>query len=332
MSKKLNIKSLLIIFAVLLVIVVLVAVRDSKKGDRSFKVDLIPLDSAQVTAITIYPRSYKNNPIKLQKESGTWKLLTGDKSYTAEKNTIKEILNTLIHLKAERVAATDKGKWATFEVNDTSATRVTLGTGKKSAADLYIGKFSYQQPKNPNPSYNYGQQGKMTTYVRLADDKNVYAVNGFLSMMFNRKADAYRNKTIINSDRLEWTRLSFNYPGDSSFVMNKENNKWMINGLLADSTSVMRYFNSIYRLVSSDFVDNEKPQSSTPEFSLKIEGKNFVNPIQVDAYVSDTTNGYLIATSQNKDTYFSSKKSKLAAKLFFGKNHFLKKQTKTNHN
>ena len=331
MSKKINIKSLLIVFAVLLVIVVLVAIRDSKKGDRSFKVDLIPLDSAQVTAITIYPRSYKDNTIKLQKENGIWRLLKGDKSYTAEKNTVKEILNTLTHLKAERVAATDKEKWATFEVNDTSATRVTLGTGRKTGADLYIGKFSYQQPPNSNP-YNYGQQGKMTTYVRLAGDKNVYAVDGFLSMMFNRKTNDFRNKTIINSDRLDWTRLSFTYPGDSSFVMNRENNKWMINGLLADSASVIRYFNSIYRLKNSDFVDDKKPQSSSPEFSLKIEGKNFANPIQVNAYAADTTNNFLIASSQNKDTYFSSKKSKLTATLFVGKNHFLKQQTLTKHN
>ncbi len=324
MSKKLNIKSLLIVFVVLLAIVVLVAVRDSKKGDRSFKVNLIPLDSASITAITIYPKSDKNT-IELKKSGNTWELETKNKSYTAELNTIKEMLSTLTNLKAERVAATDKSKWGTFEVNDTSATRVVLNNGKRSGADLFIGKFTYQQPKNPSP-YNYGQQGTMTSYVRLAGDKNVYAVNGFLSMMFNRTADNFRNKTIINSDKLDWTRLSFNYPADSSFVLNKENNKWMINGLLADSASVAGYFNTIYRLTSSDFVDNEKPESSAPVFSLKIEGKNLANPIQVNAFVADTTNGYLIASNQNKDTYFSNNKSKLTEKLFVGKDKFLKKK------
>jgi len=322
MYKKLNIKSLIIIFAVLLILVILIFYIDSRKGERTFRSNIVDIDTSRVTSIIIYPKTIRQEPVEIQRKGYLWKIKSQQKLFNADENIVNNILKTLTELKPKRVAATDKSRWKEFEVTDSLATRVQLITGKKKGADIYFGKFSYQQPKN-QMAYYYNQRGTITTYVRIADEKIVYVVEGYLGMTLNRELNDFRNKSILKSDRSNWTRLSFTYPADSSFYLIKEGGKWLVNGLLADSGSVTDYFNSISRLTSSDFIDDQKPLYGGPDFTLNIEGDNFVKPIQVKAFKADTTNRYLITSSLNEGTFFSGQKSKLTEKIFIGKNRFL---------
>lgn len=322
MYKKLNIKSLSIIFAVLLILVIIIFYIDSKKGERTFRSNIVDIDTSKVTSILIYPKRSNLEAVEIQRKGSLWKVKSGQKLFNADENIVNNILKTLTELKPKRVAATDKSRWKEFEVTDSLATRVKLITGKKTQADIYFGKFSYQQPKN-QMAYYYNQQGTINTYVRIAGDKIVYVVEGYLGMTLNRELNDFRNKSILKSNKSNWTRLSFTYPADSSFYLAKEEGKWLVNGLPADSASVAEYLNSISWLSSSDFIDDQKPLHSEPEFILKIEGDNFTRPIQIKAFKTDTANRYLITSSLNEGTFFSGRKSKLAEKIFTGKSRFL---------
>jgi len=322
MYKKLNIKSLIIIFAILLILVIIIFYMDSRKGERTFRSNIVDIDTSKVTSIIIYPKSYRDEPVKIQRKGYLWKIKSQQKLLNADENIVNNILKTLTELKPKRVAATDKSKWKEFEVTDSLATRIQLITGKKTEADIYFGKFSYQQPKD-QMAYYYNQRGTITTYVRIANDKIVYVVEGYLGMTLNRELNDFRNKAILRSNKSDWTRLSFTYPADSSFYLVKEGGKWLVSGLMADSGSVADYFNSISWLTSSDFVDDQKPLYGEPDFTLKIEGDNFVKPIQVYAFKADTINRYLITSSLNEGAFFSGAKSKLTEKIFVGKNKFL---------
>ncbi len=322
MYKKLNIKSLSVIFAVLLVLVIIIFYIDSRKGERTFRSNIVDIDTSKVTSIIIYPKTNREEPVEIVRKGNLWKIKSREKLYNADENIVNNILKTLTELKPKRVAATDRSRWKEFEVTDSLATRVKLLTGKKTGADIYFGKFSYQQPKN-EMAYYYNQRGTITTYVRIAGDKIVYVVEGYLGMTLNRQLNDFRNKSVIRSDKSKWTRLSFTYPADSSFYLVKEGGKWLVNGLLADSGCVKEYFNSISWLTSSDFVDGQNPLQDEPDFTLKIEGDNFVRPIQIKAFKADTTNRYLITSSLNEGTFFSGRKSSLTEKIFTGKNRFL---------
>ncbi len=324
MFNKLKLKSLLLIFIVLLIIVLVVYYIDSKKGERSFRADIVDVDTSKVTSIVIYPRLNKEEPLEILKKGSLWKISHRSKLLNADNDMIINMLKTLVELKPKRIAATDKSKWKEFEVDDSLSTRVQLLTGKKTGADLYIGKFSYQQPKGQMPGYYNQQRGTLTTYVRPADEKTVYVVDGYLSMAFNRDINDFRNKSIIRSDSKSWTRLSFNYPADSSFALVKEGDKWTIDGLLADSATVYKYFNAISRLNSQDFVDDYRPLSDQPVFELKIEGDNIINPIHIKAFKADTVHQQLISSSINEGTYFSGSKTKLTGKIFAGKGKFFR--------
>jgi hypothetical protein len=327
MYKKLNLKTLAIILVILIVAAVAVYLSDSKKGERSFRARMVDADTSKITTVVIYPRAEKENAIELKKESDGWKVISGTDVYPADEIMVRNMMALLADLKPQRLAATEKSRWKEFDLTDSAATRVKLYTGKKLATNLYVGRFSYQPPKNQNP-YNYGQQGTMSTFVRLADEKNVYSVEGFLAMSFGRGINDYRKKIVTRFNKQDISKLSFTYPADSSFALVREGNNWMVNGLVCDSASVATYFNTLSMLSSSYFVDNKKQPDNQPVFTLNIEGNNFVTPIVVKAFESDSTIRYIVSTSLNKGAYFSGKDNNLVNKIFVSKNRFFKQQEK----
>ncbi|MBN2275352.1 MAG: DUF4340 domain-containing protein [Bacteroidales bacterium] len=318
-----NIKKLSFIFIFLLVLVALVLLIDQKKGKKTFRTDLFNADTAEITAIVIYPGADQSKPLTLLKNGKDWIVKEDEKAFSADPGMVKEMLRTLNDMKATRVAATEKARWKEFEVDDSTSTRILVKKGKKTVSALYLGKFSYQMPKNTNPYDYYNRQPEISTYVRVGDEKFVYVTKGFLTMVFNRSLNDFRNKVIIRSNSNDWNRLTFSYPADSSFIMLKDKGQWFVDGIVVDSAKAAEYLSSVAWVSNDDFVDDQKPVSNKYDLSLKIEGDNMVSPIVLTAYAADTTHGYLLHSSENQGVYFSGKKSGLTDRIFVGKTELL---------
>ena len=217
------------------------------------------------------------------------------------------MLRILPQMKPERVVATDKSEWPNYQVTDTASVRVKVEQGSKVVADFLVGKFSYTQYKQ-------------TTFVRPSDANEVYAIDGFLAMIFNKSMNDLRNKNLVYVNQSDITRLTFTYPADSSCILTKGNKIWKINGVNADSVKVANYLSYISSASGDDFVDNLVP-SGKPVLSLKIEGKNF-NPIEINAFAADTTHKYTVVSSTNPDSKFSGAKFNLTQRIFLGPKQF----------
>ena len=308
MYRKINIKLLAGIFVVLLVVAVMVEMIDMRKGNRTFKQDLVNVNADDVTAIEVNAKSAAGKPVTLKKENDVWKVEADGKTYRADQSVASSMMAQLNGMKPKSLVTNDKDRWDEFEVTDSLGTRVKLFNGKDLLADVIFGKFSYSQPQT------------MTSYVRLAGDKDVYGVNGMLGMSFNRNVNSFRDRTLISSNIANWKKLTFTYPADSSFTLEKINNKWMINGVAADSASVVRYFNSIARLDDSKFAATDP--TGQPTHTLKIEGNNNMQPVEITGYYTDAVN-FVLGTSQNQGTYFNDPET--AKKIFIPKRKLLKK-------
>ncbi|MEZ5104115.1 MAG: DUF4340 domain-containing protein [Draconibacterium sp.] len=299
MFRKINNKILLSVFVVLLAIVVLVELMDSRKGNRTFKSDLVEATPEEVTSLEIYPKANNGELVKLYHEGDSWKVESGGKKYNADGSAAIRMISELDEMKPKSVAATSKESWEQFEVTDSLGTRVKLFNGDKVIADVVVGKFSFQQPRST------------TSYVRVSNDKEVYAVDGMLGMSFNRNLNSFRDRTIIKSNKTDWTKLTFSYPSDSSFVLEKKADKWMIGDMQADSAKVAQYFSRIAGLNDGSFA-NEKPVIA-PTHRLYIEGNNMMQPVEIIGYYTDTDN-FVLESSQNPDTWFNNAAS--ARKVF----------------
>jgi hypothetical protein len=315
MFHKLNIKTLVIILVILAAVFLVIDMMGDK--ERSFRSDIIEVDTASITSVEInIPKDQVQIILSRTGGSSDWVVMSEGNKYPADVSVVKNILSQLNDIKAERVAATSEAKWDQFEVSDSTGTRVVLKDGKKEVADLYVGKFSYAQPPQGMQQNPYQQQrGKMTSFVRLTDEKEVYAVDGFLKMSYQNDVNSYRNKNLVKVGKEDISRLVFQYPDNQNFTLTKNNDQWLIDGQMADSASTVSYLNKIFRLTSSNFVDPSTVKTSDATYSLRIEGNNFT-PVDLRAYPSDSTTQYVITSSINPGAEFDGAKSKLFEKVF----------------
>lgn len=322
MFKKLNVKTLIIILVILGGIYYISTLTGDK--DRSFRDVLVSIDTASVTDIVInVPKEDLKITLSRTGESN-WEVSGNGNTYPADKSVVKNILSHYAKMEPKRVAATAEAKWGQYEVSDSTGTRVTLKDEGTELADVYIGKFSYSQPPQTGaqPQFQQQQRGTMTSYVRLADEEKVYAVDGFLKMAYQSDVNAFRKKSLVKVGKNDISKIEFNYP-DRRITLAKEEGDWMMNGMPADSAKTVKYINKIYRLNSSNFVDPSTQKVSDATHKVKIEGSNF-SPIELRAFpTADTTMKYVVTSSANPGAEFDGSKAKLYEKVFVDETAFL---------
>lgn len=314
MFKKFKSWMLMIVLAVLMIIYLVV--RYAGSGERTFREKVLSFEPASITEIIIKdPKSKEGGLLDLRFSGDKWMVSNGSKEYPADSNVVKNILKQLSDLPTKRFAGKGRDIWKKYQVTDSSATLVTLKSPDKTLAEIYIGKFEYNQPKDQQLQLQGRQQrGDMTTYVRLADDKDVYAVEGFLKMGLSNNIASYRIRSLVGVNQADITRIISEEPGKRK-VLEKVGGMWQLNGTPADSTTTMKLRSTLARMTGSKFVDQEVPTSS-PEYTLKLEGNNF-SPVEIDAYpVADTNVAYIITSSANPGAYFNGKEGGLFKRIW----------------
>ena len=308
MFRKLNNQTLAVIFVVLLIIAVVIIFFDTGKNERTFRDVLVDIDTSAVTEIHIISKANDYKPVRLFKKDNKWLVeLNNGKDAAVTNQKIQQTFTELLSVVPKRLAARGKDKWAEFQV-DSSGTRVQVMEGDSKTLDLVIGRFNYQQ-----------QPRSISTYVRLANDNDVYEVDGFLSLTFNQNANAFRDGSVLKADYNTWKQLVFDYPADSSFTLTKTNNKWYIDQQPTDSAKTTTYLRTLANLSRNNFADTVKVEGETPNYKLSISNAN-LEFTEIDAYVDPEHT--VIVSSQNPDTKFDGKT--FFKNIFVSKNSFFK--------
>lgn len=319
MAKSLNNKTLLYILGALILLFVAVKWYQRARVERTLKTDLIEIDTNKVTEILLYPACEKGAVIKFFKEGKDWKVKKGQLVCETESNTVKSLLSTLQDMKVKSLVSKDKNKWTEYQVTDSAATKVKVLQGKKVVANLYLGRFSYQ-PTNQRYGM-YGGGGVMgTTYVRLANENEVYAVDGFLVFTFNQNFNMFRKQALAKFEPSQIEKIRFNYPADSGYVVELTNNKWLLAGIPADSNKVATFLNRLSYRSSTDFNDHYVPQGNAM-YTVTLEGKA-IKPITIEAYPfrADTL---VVNSTYNPKSWFNFSQKTLLEEIFYPKSKFL---------
>lgn len=314
MFSKINSKYFLITFAILLAVFLLVKRSDNKKAARTFDPVLANVAFDEVTDIRIQPKQ-DESALSLFMEDERWKVKKNGQTYNANQSAIQGIVKSLNNAQKDRLAAVSDEKWKKYEVTDSLGTRITIKGGKEVLVDVILGSFSYKQaPPNPNSQTQQmqQQQGMATSYVRTVGEKKVYAVNGYLSISLKRDINNFRDKTVLKGNSNNWSKITVTHPGDSSFVLKKQAEKWLLNDNPVDSASVTQYLLNLQNLSGTNFGDDAT--ISTPEHAMLIEGEDLAQPIEVKA--TQNNDKYLITSSLNKGTVIVSDANGIFKKLF----------------
>jgi len=320
MSRKFKNRNLIIILIVLAGLLVVSRVFKTRKYERTLKTDLVQIDTAGIDQILLYPKAENQDEIKFLKRGNYWSVTKSDVTAEAEMFSIRNIFTELINIKAEQLVARNRERWPEFHVDDSLGTRVIMKEGKKTRLDIMIGRFNYQ-PAPGGYGGAYGQnQGRGLTYVRLTGEDEVYIVEGFLSMSLNQPFNNWRDQTILQTDQSGITRVSYDYPMDSGFVLVLQDSLWMIEGMNSDSTRTAQLLIALSRKSGSTFADDFTPLTA-PDFQLHIEGNN-MQSVSVLAY-RRSDDQFIINSSQNPDSYFSSTPDGIFKDIFLSKAELL---------
>ncbi len=305
-------KVLLIVFVILLV-VFLGKRFFSTDTRRNFREILVELDTAQITKISLLAKANSGATVDIMRTGNQWEVTDGTVIDEVDEGGIREMLSSMVSMKPKRLVAKTDDKWAQYEVNDSLGTKVTVYAGNDELSSFIIGKFNFQQATR-----------SMSTFVRLANEDEVYSIEGFLSSTFNQQFSNLRDKTFLKTDKTDLTRLQFDYPGDSSFVLSKEAELWSVNGVATDSTAVQTYLNGIQNITQREFVDGFSADGKVSTYRLTIEGNN-MNTIVVNGYA--TQEDIVLHSSLNDNAYFNKGTLQVFEKLFVSSTQFFKTES-----
>jgi len=250
--KKINNKILVLGLAGLIGIFVISKLFRSPKLEGNIRKELVSIDTADVTELRMASAGDQPKVVRLVKEKNVWTVSQDDKSYPADKSIVDNLLTTVASLNAERMVSRKKDKWDSYNVGEKS-TDVSVYEGGKRTAGFRVGKTGFNQ--NPS-SQQFGRQGiEAFTYVRLADEDEVYIVNGFLESTFNRGLNDWRDKSFLRFSSDDITKVTFTYPADSSFVLERRDTLWYAGGRIADKDKVQNYLLEISTRSETSFAE-----------------------------------------------------------------------------
>ena len=298
-----NNRTLSIIFFALLGVYLLTRLFSGKQ-ERTFRTELLQVDTSLVNKIELYPKTADGQTVSLSKANGQWTVTDGNITAGAVTSSVQSLLNQMVFLKAKRVVAKSEDKWKDYEVELTNGSRVKAYQDGNVLADFVVGRFNFNQ-----------QTRTAISYVRLTEEPEVYSVDGFLSMTFGQDINAFRNKQILKLGANEQVTGLQLQAGEALASFQNTNGAWLLNSeQTVDSTEMANYLNGLKFVAGSTFADGFTP-SGSPAQSLRIDAG--MAPVTINAY-RDTRgeSDFIIQSSQFPEALFASDSSGIYSRLF----------------
>lgn len=277
-------KTLSGIFIVLAILLGLNYGVSNSGSSKAFRATPVQVDTTKVDRVVIDNQS-GHNALELIKDNGKWMVKVDTAQYPADQKRVQQTLKTMNGLTIKSVVTRNPEKFSRFRV-DSTGTRVGIFNGKKEMAAFIIGAPQFLS------------QTDINTYVRLADQDEVIAVNGFLASDFTTETDSWRDKTIWDFDKTSITEIEFQFPADSSFSIYKKNNDWYSLTDSLDQTRVGRMLNQLASVKASGFTGGQG-MIHDPLYSINITLDNgsirvlSLKPVENDkSFYQASANGF----------------------------------------
>ncbi len=318
-ERKYNNKHLLGILVALVALYFLTdLLRGNRSSSRELPAQLITLDTAQLTAILVDPP--QADPIRLQRQDGSWSLVEGGRSFAANEDAVQQLIRDLNGLEPERLVSRNTDSWDRYALTDSAATRVAFNYEANPAATLFIGRFNYQPPPQGMNPMGQNPQFTGTTYVRVGDAPAVYTTDGFLAMSVPGDRSAWRlNDFLRLTNKSAVRQILFDYP-EEEFSLLRQPDQWSLGGIAADSMTVETYLNIFINRPNRQFADGFAA-TDPPTHVITLRGDNMTD-LRVEAWPAGEDT-FVLHSSLNPDAYFESPADGLFQQLFVDRQHFL---------
>lgn len=299
--KKVNNKILILVLLLLMVVFVSTRVFRSPARESNLNNDIFKVDTSRIKEVKLYTEADQWKEIQLIKTGAKpWKVKRDTITSETESYPLNHLLNIITRLKPTRIVTRKKEKWKEYNVGDTAKVKVLIKDEMGKTSEWYIGK----------------EKGG-TTYMRVEGSDEVYGVDGYILDAFNKKFNDWRRRMFLRFDKEAITRVRFQYPADSSFVLEKKDKVWMIGTETADSVKVQDYLSKLHVKDLTDFADDFKPET-TPDVVVEFEGKS---EVKVKGWKKSFYQ-WVLNSSSREGVYFLDEGMRTFPEVFVGKKYF----------
>ncbi|MDZ7717870.1 MAG: DUF4340 domain-containing protein [Balneolaceae bacterium] len=248
-------KTLSLIFAFALVLLLLQVFLSGSGESEIFKGDLVETEASQVNRITIdHPADTAF--VELSKSNGAWQIRANNETFEADSQKIKTALREFQNMEVEALVTRDPAKHTRYRVDSTSAT-ITLYRDDQQLDQLIASSSQFP-----------GSSGDI--YVRLTGDNQVFLVNGLRRSSIQSNFNYWRDLTVWNVPERSITEIRFTYPADSSFTIRRENETWFAGSDSLDKQKTSTLSNMLANLEAAGFPD-EGANHFMPEAQYTVE-------------------------------------------------------------
>lgn len=253
---------------------------------RTFRDTLFTLDTNAINAFTITPASGKGlPPLRFTRTADGWRMRWGNDSGAVDPHPVHELLRSWSHLRVVRLAGRVSEIAAKYDLDDSTADRLTIISGT-TTQELRVGRQTAGEPP--------------MTLVALPDDENAYAVEGSMGSYTDFTFSEWLPKYLVTGDPRNWTRLMFNFPADSGYVMERSSGAWRIDGVELDSARTGKFLRSLARARGRSVTDPSDTLNAVPQFRLVVEDTTRAEPIVVVVFVGN--NKFIVRSTLNPGT------------------------------
>jgi len=289
----------LILGLVLLVLVYLAVVYFDSSKSAPLEKQLVSIDTSKVTGLII---ETADEQVNLTKPAGQWQLeLPSGKKVTAVASKVSSVLDRLMDISTDRLAAKEEDKWAAYQV-DSTGTKLKVQEGDKLTLDMVVGQSGF------------------TTYIRLAGEVEVYASDNFKGLSTYDNVNYFRDNTFLRMETDSIESISFNYPGDSAFQITNIAGSWTFNDSTpADSAKTLFYIRNLSLKFSNDFASEDGTSVGAQIAEIEIRSMNQPR-ISIMAF-EDPADSVIYQSSINEEAYFND--TALGEEFFIGKSELM---------
>jgi hypothetical protein len=259
-------KTLSIIFVILAAVTGAYSWMNQSGTSEGLRTKLVEINPDAIDKIVIDNKG-RDYPVTLQKEGDIWKVTSreGDQLYPASSQAIASAMEQLNSLNIKALVTRDPKKHVRYQV-DSTGTDVTLYRGDTEAAHVILGKPQFVS------------RSEFNTYMRRADEPEVYSVEGFISAAFNKDIENWRDKQVWKLDRNEIDRVDLLFPADSSYSIERAGQEaWTSNGDSLKTRLVDSMINQLTNLRANGFVNETSPSDFGKEvYAMQVQLSNGV--------------------------------------------------------
>src|SRR5579872_2275426 len=110
----------------LLVIYTLTIVFHAAGRESNIQAITFHTDTTAANEIDLYPHKMHGQKLRLVREPGQWRVLSGSVEAPAAAGSAQDLLASLATIPTQRLVSASKSKWDRYKVGDTSGTRVVV--------------------------------------------------------------------------------------------------------------------------------------------------------------------------------------------------------------